>query len=155
MQLAKHFGAEVTGVDSAEKLNILRSIGADHVIDYTREDFARNDETYDVVFDVVGKRSFSRGVKSLKPGGRYLLANPRVLPMIRGLWTSMTSSKKVILEPASEKKEDLIYLAELMEAGTLESVIDRRYPLEQMAEAHTYVEEGQKKGHVIITLDHL
>ena len=96
IQIAKDFGAEVTGVDSTEKLEVLRTIGADHVIDYTREDFTKNGEAYDVILDVIGKSSFSRCVRSLKPNGRYLLAIPELSRMVRGLWTSMTSSKKVI-----------------------------------------------------------
>jgi len=154
VQLAKSFGAEVTGVDSTRKLDMLRSIGADHIIDYTQEDFTKSGETFDVIFDVVGKSSFSRSVKSLKQKGRYLLANPALSLMIRGLWTSMTSSKKVITGLASYRTEDLIYLKELIEAGKIKSVIDRRYPLEQMAEAHRYVEKGQKTGNVVITLEH-
>ena len=152
VQLAKYFGAEVTGVDSTEKLDMLRSIGADHVIDYTQEDFTKSG-TYDVIFDVVCKSSFSRCVRSLKQNGRYLLVNPGGLSqMVRGLWTSMTSSKKVIFEFASYKTEDLIFLKELIEAGKMKSVIDRRYPLEQTAEAHRYVEKGHKKGNVVVTL---
>jgi NADPH:quinone reductase-like Zn-dependent oxidoreductase len=154
VQLAKYFGAEVTAVDSAGKLDMLRSIGADHVIDYTQEDFTRSGQIYDVIFDVVGKAPYSGSIRSLKQGGSYLLANPRLLRMIRGLWTSRTSSKKVVAGTSSYKNEDLIYLKELVEAGKVESVIDRRYPLEQMAEAHRYVETGQKKGNVVITVEH-
>jgi len=154
VQLAKYFGAEVTAVDSTGKLDMLRSIGAEHVIDYTQEDFSKNGETYDVVFDVVGKNSFSRSIRSLKQNGRYLLANPTLSAMLRGLWTSSTSSKRVIFEPANRKAEDLIFLKELIEAGKIRSVIDRRYPLEQVIEAHRYVETGQKKGSVVITVAH-
>ena len=154
VQLAKYFGAEVTGVDSTGKLDTLRSIGADHVVDYTQEDFTKNGETYNVIFDVVGRSSFSRSVRSLKQNGRYLLANPRLLPMIRGLWTSMISGKKVIFEFASYKTEDLVFLRELIEAGKMKSVIDRRYPLEQVPEAHRYVDKGNKKGNVVITVEH-
>ena len=152
VQLAKYFGAEVTGVDSTEKLDMLRTVGADQVIDYTQEDFTKNGKTYDVIFDVVGKSSFSRSVRSLKQNGRYILANPRLLPMVRGLWTSMISSKKVIFKFASYRKEDLIFLKELIEAGKIRSVIDRRYPLKQVAEAHSYVEKGQKTGNLVITV---
>ncbi len=154
VQLAKYYGADVTGVDSTEKLDMLRSIGVDHVIDCTQEDFTTNGETYDVIFDVVGKSSFSRSVRSLKQHGRYLLANPRLVPMVRGLWTSMISSKKVLFGFASYKTEDLMFLKELIEAGKIQSVIDRRYPLEQVTEAHRYVDKGYKKGNVIITLAH-
>jgi len=155
VQLAKYFGAEVTGVDSTEKLDMLRSIGADHVIDYTQEDFAKSDETYDVILDMVCKSSFSRSVRSLKQNGRYLLANPAGLSqMVRGLWTSMISSKKVIFEFASYKTEDLIFLKELIEAGKIKPVIDRRYLLEQTAQAHRYVETGRKNGNVVITVEH-
>ena len=144
VQLAKHYGAEVTGVDSTDKLDMLRSIGTDHVIDYTQEDFTKNGETYDVILDVVGESSFSRSTRSLEKNGRYLLANPRLLPMARGLWTSMISSKKVIFEFASYKTEDLVFLKELIEAEKIRSVIDKRYPLEAVAEAHRYVDKGQK-----------
>jgi NADPH:quinone reductase-like Zn-dependent oxidoreductase len=154
VQLAKYFGAEVTTVDSTGKLDMLRLIGADQVIDYTQEDFTKNRETYDVIFDVVGKSSFTRSVRSLTLNGRYLLANPRLSQMVRGLWTSMRSSKKVIVGAASEKTEDLLILKELIEAGKIQSVIDRRYPLEHIAEAHQYVDTGHKKGNVVITVAH-
>jgi NADPH:quinone reductase-like Zn-dependent oxidoreductase len=153
VQLAKYYGAEVTGVDSTAKLDMLRSIGADHVIDYTQEDFTESGEIYDVIFDVVGKISFSRSEGSIKQNGIYLLANP-VSQMVRGLWTRMTSSKKVITETASGTIEDLIFLRGLIEAGKIKTVIDRRYPLEQIAEAHRYVETGQKVGNVVITVEH-
>ena len=154
VQIAKYFGAEVTGVDSTRKLDMLRSIGADQVIDYTQEDFTKSGETYDVIFDVVGKSSFSGCMRSLKKEGIYLSANPGLSQMVRGQWTSKTSSKKVIVGTASYKTEDLIFLKELIEAGKIKSVIDRRYPLEQMAEAHRYVETGHKKGNVVITVEH-
>jgi len=154
VQLAKYFGAEVTGVDSTGKLDMLRSIGADQVIDYTQEDFTKSGQTYDVIFDIVGKDSFSGCIRSLKQNGRYLLANPRLSSSVRGLWTSMTSSKKVIGGTVSYKTEDLIFLKELIEAGKIKSVIDRRYPLEQTAEAHSYVDKGHKKGNVVITVEH-
>ena len=154
VQLARYFGAEVTGVDSTGKLDMLRSIGADQVIDYTQEDFTKSGQTYDVIFDVVGKSPFSRSIRSLKENGRYLIANPQLSKMVRGLWTSKRSSKKVISGAASHKTEDLIFLKELIEAGKIKSVIDRRYPLEQIAEAHRYVETGHKKGNVVITVEH-
>jgi NADPH:quinone reductase-like Zn-dependent oxidoreductase len=154
VQLAKYYEAEVTGVDSTNKLDMLRSIGADHVIDYKLEDFTTSSRTYDVIFDIVGKSSFSRSILSLNQNGRYLLANPGLSQMVRGRWTSMTSSKRVIVGAASGKTEDLLFLKELIEAGTIRSIIDRRYPLEQMIEAHRYVETGQKKGNVVITVEH-
>jgi len=154
IQIAKYYGAEVTGVDSTNKLDTLRSIGADHVIDYTQEDFTKSNEIYDVIFDVVGKSSFSRSIKLLKQSGRYLLANPGLSHMVRGRWTSMTSNKKVIFAATSEKTVDLIFLRELIEAGKIKSVIDRTYPLEQMVEAHRYVDSGNKKGNVVITVEH-
>ena len=152
VQLAKYYGAEVTAVDSSAKLDMLRSIGADHVIDYTQEDFTKRGETYDVIFDVVGKAPFSGSMRSLSKNGVYLLGNPRLSLIVRGRWTSMTSSKRVISGAASHKTADLLFLKELIESGKLRTVIDRRYPLEQMAEAHRYVEGGGKKGNVVITV---
>jgi len=154
VQIAKYFGAEVTGVDSTGKLDMLRSIGADQVVDYTQEDFTKSGETYDVIFDVVGKISFSRSDRSLKQNGYYLLANPWLSQMVRGLWTRMTSSKKVIGGTALYKTEDLLFLKEFIEAGKIKSVIDRSYPLEQIAEAHRYVDKGHKKGNVVINVEH-
>ncbi|MGB3717336.1 MAG: NAD(P)-dependent alcohol dehydrogenase [Candidatus Promineifilaceae bacterium] len=154
IQLAKYLGAEVTGVDSTGKLDMLRSIGADQVIDYTQEDFTKSGQTYDFILDVVGKSSFSGSIRSLKQNGRYLIANPGLSQMVRGRWTSMTSSKKVIFGAAYPKTEDLVFLKELIEAGKIQSVIDKRYPLEQTAEAHRYIEKGHKKGNVIITVEH-
>jgi NADPH:quinone reductase-like Zn-dependent oxidoreductase len=154
IQLARYFGAEVTAVDSTAKLDMLRSIGADRVIDYTQEDFTKRGETYDVIFDVVGTLSLSRSDNSLKQSGTYLLANP-ASQMVQALWTRMTSNKKVIMETASGTVADLIFLRRLIEAGEIRTVIDRRYPLEQIAEAHRYVETGQKKGNVVITVEHM
>jgi NADPH:quinone reductase-like Zn-dependent oxidoreductase len=153
VQLAKYYGAEVTAVDSTAKLDMLRSLGADQVIDYTQEDFTKNGEIYDVIFDVVGTISFSRSARSITQDGTYLLANP-VSQMVQALWTRMTSSKKVILETASGTIGDLFFLRELIEAGKIRTVIDRRFPLEQIAEAHKYVETGHKKGNVVITVEH-
>lgn len=153
VQIAKSLGAEVTVVDSTEKLAMLRSIGADHVIDYTQEDFTRSGETYDVIIDVVGKSSFSGSVRALKPNGRYILGNADLLGMIRGRWTPMTSEKKVIIAVASYKTEYYTFLKELIMAGKIKPVVDRRYPLEQTAEAHRYVETGHKKGNVVIAME--
>lgn len=153
VQLAKYFGAEVTGVCSTVNLDMVRSIGADKVIDYTREDFTRGDETYDIIFDTVGKSPFGASLKALKPNGYYLhalyIAPARVL---RGMWASRTSSKKVIGETASSAPEDLDFLRQLIEAGHIRAVIDRRYSLAEVAEAHRYVEKGHKKGNVVVTV---
>jgi NADPH:quinone reductase-like Zn-dependent oxidoreductase len=153
VQLAKYFGAEVTGVCSTTNLELVKSLGADKVIDHTQEDFTKSGETYDIVFDTIGKSPFSGCLRSLKEKGVYLKAvHMDLLPILRGLWTSMTSTKKVIGAIAIPRKEDLIFLKDLIEAGKMKSVIDRSYPLEQIAEAHSYVEKGHKKGNVIITV---
>ena len=150
VQIAKSFGAEVTGVDIGGKLDMLRSIGADKVIDYTKDDFSRNGETYDVIFDVVGKAPFSTCMSSIKQNGFYLMGNPGVSHLLRKLLTS--GSKRIVGGAASYKPEDLALLKELIESGKVRSVIDRQYPLERMAEAHRYVDTGQKAGNVIITV---
>ncbi len=154
VQLAKHFGAEVTGVCSAANMDLVRSLGATHVIDYTREDFTRNGETYDLVVDTVGTAPFSRSKDSLKQGGRLLLVLAGLPDMLPIPWVSITSSKKIIAGPAVERAEDLRFLAELVQAGEFRPVIDSRYSFEQMAQAHRYVDTGRKKGNVIITLVH-
>ncbi len=152
VQLAKYFGAEVTGVCSTTNLEMVKSLGADKVIDYTKEDFTKSGQTYDIIYETVGKSSFSRNMSSLKKKGIYLAGNAGLLQIVQMLWTSMVGSKKVIFGPAPERKEDLIFLKELVEAGKIKPVIDRRYPLEQTAEAHRYVEKGHKKGNVVITI---
>jgi NADPH:quinone reductase-like Zn-dependent oxidoreductase len=153
VQLAKSYGAEVTAVDLPGKLEMLRGIGADHVIDYTVEDFTERGERYDVIFDVPGKSSFSGSVRSLKQNGRYLLSNASMAQrMRRRSGASLGDGKKLIMGTSELRSEDLEHLGELIEAGRLKTVIDRRYPLEQMAEAHKYVESGRKKGHVVVTV---
>jgi NADPH:quinone reductase-like Zn-dependent oxidoreductase len=154
VQLARHYGAEVTGVDKPGKLDMLRSIGADHVIDYTREDFTKSGLTYDVILDTIGVSPFSGSLRSLKENGSYLNANPGVFGGIRSRWALKSSKKKVIPWTAGYTADNLLALKELIEAGGLISVIDRRYPLEQTAEAHRYVDKGHKKGNVVITLEH-
>lgn len=154
VQFAKHLGAEVTAVDIAAKLDLLRSIGADHVIDYAREDFTQNGRTYDVILDVVLKSPFSRILGSLKEDGTYLLTNPTISKMIRGAWISRTASRKVIFQFANPKSADLQALKELIEAGHLKPVIDRHYTMEQIVEAHRYVETGRKKGDVVLMMAH-
>lgn len=152
VQLAKHFGAEVTGVCGALRVEYVKSLGADKVIDYTREDFTRNGETYDLIFDILGRSSYSRCKHSLKPDGIYLLASFKMKPLFQMLWTSRIGTKKVICALASEKSEDLVFIRELVEAGKIKAIIDRCYPLEQAAEAHRYVEAGHKKGNIVITV---
>ena len=156
VQLAKYFGVEVTGVCSTTNLELVKSLGADKVIDYTKEDFTKSGETYDIIFDTVGKSSFSRCKSSLKQRGIYLSTNPGLSMFIQILWTSMIGSKKVkwVASGLKAKAEDLILIKELIEAEKIKSVIDRRYPLEQTAEAHRYVEKGHKKGNVVITVEH-
>lgn len=153
VQLAKHFDAEVTGVCSTSNVELVRSLGADRVIDYMKEKFSDDGPAYDIIFDTVGKSPFNACVKRLTPQGFYLRAvHMSPMPIVRGLWISLTSNKKVIGGTMKESAEDLTHLKELIEAGKLRSVIDRRYPLEQAAEAHRYVEQGHKKGNVVLTV---
>ena len=154
VQLAKYFGAEVTGVCSTTKLELVKSMGADKVIDYTKEDFTKIGETYDIIFDTVGKSSFSGSKRSLKKEGFYIFTTFGLPRLFQILWLKLTSSKKAIIGVLKETPEDLIFLRDLIEAGTLKAIIDRRYPLEQAAEAHRYIETGQKKGYIVITIDH-
>jgi NADPH:quinone reductase-like Zn-dependent oxidoreductase len=153
VQLARHYGAEVTGVDKPEKLEMLRSIGAQHVIDYTKEDFTRNRQIYDVILDTIGKSPFAGSLRSLKEQGTYLNANPGFFGGIRMRWLSRNTSKRVIPWTAGYTVKDLLALKELVEAGTIKPVIDRTYPLEQIAEAHRYVDSGHEKGNVVITVE--
>ncbi len=154
VQLAKHFGAEVTGVCSTTKLEMVKSLGADKVIDYTKEDFTKSGETYDVIFDTVGKSSVSGCRRSLKKNGFYLLTTFGLPKLVQILWLKMTSNKNVFMGTLKEKAEDLIFLRELVEAGKIKPIIDRTYPMEQIAEAHRYVEQGRVKGKVVITVEH-
>ena len=153
IQLAKYFGAEVTGICSSSNLELVRSLGADKVIDYTKEDFTKSGLTYDIIFDTIGASPFSGCLKSLNETGVYLRAVHMTLsPVIRGLWTSMFSSKKVIGGIAEERKENIVFLKELIESGKIKPVIDKVFPIEKAAEAHTYVDMGHKKGNVVITV---
>lgn len=152
VQLAKHFGAYVTGVCSTPNVERVRSLGANYVIDYTKEDFTKNGETYDVIVDTAGTAPFPRSKGSLKEGGRLLLVIGGLPDMLQIPWVPMTGRKKIIAGPAPGRAEDLRFLAELAQAGKFKPVIDRRYPFEQIAEAHRYVDTGHKKGNVIITL---
>lgn len=154
VQLAKHFGAEVTGVCSARNLELVRSLGADTVIDYTKEDFTERGEAYDIIFDTVGKTSLARVKNSLKPNGRYLVTVFGIAEILQMLWTSLKGGKRVIggASNLSWRPEDLVVLGGLIEAGELRSVVDRCYPLAEAAEAHRYVEQGHKRGNVVLTV---
>jgi NADPH:quinone reductase-like Zn-dependent oxidoreductase len=151
VQLAKSYEAEVTGVCSTANSELVKSLGADKVIDYTNEDFTQSDQTYDVIYDTVGKLSFSSIENSLKDSGIFLAGS---MTAVQGQWLSMRSSRTVIAGTDSEEAEDLAFLKELIEAGKFKPTIDRRYPLEQIPEAHRYVDKGHKKGNVVITVVH-
>lgn len=153
IQLAKARGAVVTGVDSTGKQETMRSIGADHVIDYTREEFGQNGETYDVIFDVTGGTSLRRVGNTLKRGGYFLSGNSGLLGSVRGHWTARRTGKSMVAGAARHRVQDLEFLTELLDSGTVRPVIDRRYSLEQIVEAHRYVETGLKKGNVVIVCD--
>ena len=155
VQIAKYFGAEVTGVCSTSNLRFVKSLGADKVIDYTKEDFAESQQKYDIVYETVGKTSISKGKKLLIKNGIYIGDSSGLMKdYAQLLWTLLTSSKRIITGVASEKVENLIFLKKLAEAGKLKPVIDRSYSLKQIPEAHSYVEKGHKKGNVVITLEH-
>ncbi|MCL5410866.1 MAG: NAD(P)-dependent alcohol dehydrogenase [Patescibacteria group bacterium] len=154
VQIAKYFGAEVTGVCGSPRLKFVKSLGADKVIDYTKEDFTKNGETYDLIFDILGRSSFSRCKDSLKQKGRYLLSSFKMKQLFQMLWTSIFGSKKVICAIAPCGVEDLMSVKELIEKGKIKIIINKRFILEQAAQAHKYVEEGRKQGYVVITLNH-
>ena len=152
MQLAKYFGADVTAVCNTKNLELVRSLGADRVIDYSREDFTKNGQTYDVIFDAVGKHSFARCKDSLNPGGVYLPTDG-FRNLVLALWTSRFGDRKVRFQlPPRYAKKDVQFLKELIEAGRFRAVIDRCYPLEDVVEASRYVETGQKTGNVVLTI---
>lgn len=155
VQLAKYYGAEVTGVCSAANVELVRSLGADRVIDYTQTDFTRTGEPYDVIFDAVGKSSYSRCKDVLAPAGVYLSTVPSAGLMLSMLMTAIGGGKKAKFVTAGLKQnqQNLHFLRGLAESGQLRPVIDRRYPLERIAEAHRYVETGRKKGNVVIAMD--
>lgn len=154
VQIAKHLGAEVTGVCGTPRLGFVKSLGADHVIDYTQEDFTQNGETYDLIVDILGKGSFSKFKNSLKPNGILLYASFKMKQLAQMLWTARTGGKKVICAIAPGSTEDLLAAKALIEAGKIKAIIDRRFPMEQAAEAHRYVEQGHKQGSVVILLGH-
>lgn len=152
VQLAKHFGADVTGVCSSANFDLVKSLGADTLIDYTQEDFTKNGQVYDVIFDTLGKTTFAGCKGSLTPDGRYLYAVAGLPQQLQMLFVSMMSRQKAIGGISSERREDLVFVKELIEAGKYVAVIDKRYPLEQTAEAHRYVDSGRKRGNVVLTV---
>ncbi|MBN2175920.1 MAG: NAD(P)-dependent alcohol dehydrogenase [Bacteroidales bacterium] len=153
VQLAKNAGAEVTGVCGTHRIEFVKSLGADKVIDYTKEDFTKSGETYDLIFDILGRSSFSRCKNSLAGNGRYLRASFKSPQLIQMLWTSLFSKKKVICALSPQKSEDLKEIKKFIEAGKIKSIIDRSFAAEQVAEAHRYAEEGRKKGNIVITFN--
>jgi NADPH:quinone reductase-like Zn-dependent oxidoreductase len=157
VQLAKHFGAEVTGVCSTANLELVKSLGADHMVDYTREDFTQSGQTYDIIFDAVGKSSFVACKESLKAGGIYLTTFPNPAAIIGRIFPPKAAKKRASfaatgLRKGRVKAKDLDFIRGLVEEGKIKAVIDRRYPMEQIVEAHHYVETGRKKGDVVITV---
>jgi len=152
VQIAKAMGAEVTAVDSTIKKKMLHRIGADHFFDYTKEDFTKSRKTYDVIFDMVAKSSYSECVKTLNPKGRYLMANPRISDMLRSVLTSKFTDKTAIFIFAGEMEEELLALKEMIEKGQIKSIVDKIYPFEQAAEAHRRVETEQRLGPVVISV---
>jgi NADPH:quinone reductase-like Zn-dependent oxidoreductase len=156
VQLAKHFGANVTAVCDTRSIDLVKSLGADHIIDYTREDFTKRAQTFDFIHDAVGKSSFRKCKPLLKPGGIYcssdggfLFQNP-----FWALWTSRFGNKRLVMPVPKIRQQDMVFLRDLIEAGEFTPVIDRRYPLEHIIEAFTYVEQGHKTGNVVVTVDH-
>lgn len=159
VQLAKIFGAEVTGVCSGRNTDLVKSLGADHVIDYTKEDFTRNGQVYDIIFDTVGKSSFAASKKALTDNGFYLSTVPTFASVMQFIWTRKRNGKKAVLSatglrPAPDQIKDMIFLKDLIEAGKLKTIIDRSYPMEQVAKAHWFVETGHKRGNVVLTIAH-
>jgi len=152
VQIAKAMGAEVTAVDSTIKEDMLSRIGADHFFDYTKEDFTKSGQTYDVIFDMVAKSSYSECVRTLNPKGRYLMANPRISDMLRSVLTSKFTDKTAIFVFAGEKEEELLALKEMIEEGKIKAIVDKIFPLDQFAEAHQRVETEQRLGPVVISV---
>lgn len=154
VQLAKHFGAEVTAVCGASSIDLVKSLGATVVIDYRKEDFSKSGQSYDIVYEAVGKTSISKGKKIVKKNGVYIAGASGILKgFSQLLWTSLTSGKKIVTGVAGEAKENLIELKKIIEEGGFKSVIDKTYSLEEIVEAHTYVDTGRKTGSVVITLE--
>lgn len=152
VQLAKQAGAEVVAVDSGGKLGLLRELGADQVVDHTLGDFTEGIGDFDIVFDVVGRAPYRRVARLLRPGARYVVANPHTAQLLRGLWAALTSDRKLVISSGSATEEHLRSITALIEAGDLRPVVDRRYPLEQAAEAHRYADSEQKLGNIVIVV---
>ena len=154
VQLAKHFGAEVTGVTSTTNVGLVSSLGADRIIDYTKEDFASGTATYDIIADAAGATTIAKCKEVLKDKGRFLAIAGGLPDMLSALWTPITSGRRVIVGPAEERPEDVQQLASLATSGSLRPVIDRYYDFAQMREAHAYVETGRKRGSVVVKVQH-
>ena len=151
VQLAKHhFGAEVTGVCGTQRMTVVKNLGADKVIDYEKEDFTKNEETYDLIIDILGKGTFSSYKNSLNQNGIYLLASFKTKKLLQMLWTAITGQKKVVCAIASPTTQDLHFIKQLIEDGKIKSIIDKSFSLEETVEAHRYVESGMKRGDVVI-----
>ena len=154
VQIAKSMGAEVTAVDTSIKEDMLRQIGADHFYDYSKEDFTKNGQTYDVIFSMVANTSYSECVRILNPKGRYLMANPRMSDMLKSILTSILTDKNAIFAFAGEKQEELLILNGMIEEGRIKSIVDKIYPFEQAAKAHQRVETEQRLGSVVISAEY-
>ena len=154
VQIAKYFGAEVTGVCSTKKLEFVKSLGADKVFDYTKEDFSKSGVQYDVIFDTIGKSPFSGSKKSLKKEGYYIFATFGLLRVFRLLWLKLTSNKKVRLGVVEEKIDEFNFLKVLVETGKLRVIIDKQFPFDQIVEAHRYAESRQAQGKIVVTVEH-
>jgi NADPH:quinone reductase-like Zn-dependent oxidoreductase len=154
VQIAKYYGAEVTAVCSTDKMELVKSLGADKIIDYTKEDYTKSSELYDVIFEVAGKTPFKDCIKSLTKTGTLLHAVAVPAVTIQMKWESITTGRKMVGGGPDNNSEDLIFLRKLIESGKLKPIIDRIFPMEQIVEAHRYVEKGHKKGNVVITVEH-
>ncbi len=153
IQIAKHFGAQVTAVDRTEKLGLMRSLGADNALDLSERELSRNQERYDLIIDVVGRRGLSQRLKLLAPEGQYFLAFARPLDPLLGLWVALTGRKRLRIESSSQGRSDLEFLSGLIESGQLKPQVDRLFPLEEAAEAHRYAESGRKLGNIALTVN--
>jgi NADPH:quinone reductase-like Zn-dependent oxidoreductase len=154
VQLAKYFGAEVTGVCSTKNIELVKSLGADKVVDYTKEDFSGTGDTYDIIFDTVGRSSFTHCRKTLNPKGKYVVTVMTLKSVLQSILTNFGNNKKVIFGMSLNKSDALNYIRALIEEGKLQTIIDRQYQLEELREAHAYVEKGHKRGNVVITVKH-